>query len=235
MKHLAIFLFAVSCILRAFAHDPYEITSVAYIYSNRIELFVEMEFPTGMKLAGLTPTRDVSALSQFESAQTQLRELAGKFFEFTAGNNVVLPLRTNIGLGVEDHIRFQLEFAPTPHRPLQFAARGLRGANDSPYGTSLTVLDMVNRKVLGQTTLFADSATAEFSSATNIAATPQPVQTSSEPTNDLPINPLATNPTMPESSAKISPRRPYAYLVLALALIAGTVTILRWLNQKSDD
>lgn len=145
------------------AHDPYEITSVAYIYSNRIELFMEMEFPTGMTLAGKKPVRDVAVLSQFEAALPRLQELAGNFFNLTAGNNVVLPLATNVELGVEDHIRLRLDFAPTPYRPLRFVARGLGGdSSENPYGTSLTVLDMVNQKVLGQTTLFAATPTAEF-------------------------------------------------------------------------
>lgn len=147
----------------AWAHDPYEITSVAYIYSNRIELDMEMEFPTGMQLAGQKPVRDVAALSQFEVALPQLRELAGAFYTFTAGNNVVLPLATNVELGVEDHIKFQVEFAPSPYRPLKFVAHGLGNASsENPYGSSLTVLDMVNQKVLGQTTLFAATPTAEF-------------------------------------------------------------------------
>ncbi len=145
------------------AHDPYEITSVAYIHSNRIELFVEMEFPTGMTLAGQKPVQDIAVLSQFEAALPRLRELAGSFFGLTAGNNVVLPLSTNVELGVEDHIRFQVEFKPTPYRPLRFVARGLGAeSSESPYGTSLTVLDMVNQKVLGQNTLFASSPAAEF-------------------------------------------------------------------------
>jgi len=145
------------------AHDPYEITSVAYLYSNRIELFMEMEFPTGMTLAGQKPVRDVAVLSQFEAALPRLRELAGGFYEFTAGNNAVQPLSTNVELGVEDHIRFRMEFASTQYRPLRFVAHGLgTDANENPYGTSLTVLDMVNQKVLGQTTLFAATPTAEF-------------------------------------------------------------------------
>lgn len=163
MKHILSALIVMGFVATVAAHDPYEITSVAYIHSNRIELFVEMEFPTGMTLAGQKPVRDVAVLTQFESALPRLRELAGNFFNLTAGNNVVLPLSTNVELGVEDHIRFQVEFKPTPHRPLRFVARGLGSeSSESPYGTSLTVLDMVNQKVLGQTTLFAGSPTAEF-------------------------------------------------------------------------
>lgn len=144
------------------AHDPYEITSAVYVRSNVIELFIEMEFPTGMKFAGVEPQREVAAQPQFEQARPQLAALAGSFFDFTAGNNRVAALTTNVSLGVENHIQLKVEYAATALRPLQFTARGLRGVTDSPYGTSLTVLDMVNQKVLGQTTLFALSPRADF-------------------------------------------------------------------------
>ena len=71
----------------------------------------------------------------------QLRTLAGSFFEFTAGNNAVLPLTTNVEMGVENHILFQLEYAPTPHRPLKFTAHGLRRSTDSTYGTIFSFWD----------------------------------------------------------------------------------------------
>ena len=161
------FLLAAS----AKAHDAYEITSVVYLQTNRIELFVEMEFPTAMKLAGLTPTRDVAVLSQFEAGLTRLREAAGDFYEITAANNVIQSLVTNVEMVVDNHIQFRVEFASTPHRPLRFAARSLKAlAEQGGYGASLTVLDMVNKKVLGQTTLFADSPTMEFA-VTNQNAT----------------------------------------------------------------
>ena len=166
MKLLYYYLVVGLCIFTARAHDPYEITSAVYVRSNVIELFIEMEFPAGMKLAGVEPQRDVAVLTLFERAQPQLAALAGSFFDFTAGNNKVAALTTNVALGVEDHIQLKVEYAATPLRPLQFTARGLRTMTDSPYGTSLTVLDMVNQKVLGQTTLFAVSPRADFPPAT---------------------------------------------------------------------
>ena len=132
----------------------------------------------------------------------QLLDLAGNFFAVTAGNNAVQPLSTNVALGVEDHISFQIHYAPSPHRPLRFVARGLEAnAGENPYGTSLTVLDMVNMKVLGQVTLFAASPTAEFPprnpevtetftppessapalSSINTQTTPQPASTNAAP------------------------------------------------------
>jgi hypothetical protein len=192
MNYTRLVLLAGLLVSSAQAHDPYEITSVVYVRTNQIELFMEMEFPTGMKLAGVNPSREVAAASQFAAAQTQLRDLAGSFFIFTAGNNGVLPLRTNIELGVEDHIRLQVDFAPTPYRPLQFTARGLRGFLEDAYGTSLTVLDMVNQKVLGQTTLFADSSAVEFPPrALEAVAAPQPENVAEK----IPVSVVPTAPT----------------------------------------
>lgn len=217
-------VFAFICLLSlagtvARAHDPYEITSVVYVRSNVIELFVEMEFPTGMKLAGVEPVRGVAALTQFEQSQSQLATLAGGFFDFTAGNNRVAALTTNVSLGVEDHIQFKLEYAATPLRPLQFTARGLRGVSDSPYGTSLTVLDMVNQKVLGQTTLFADSARADFPPA----ITPE----SSEPANMAspppPTNSATAPPPVSMDDAAPPIRQPSWLLIL---LLLGAVFLI---------
>ncbi len=226
-------VFAFICLLSltgnvARAHDPYEITSVVYVRSNVIELFVEMEFPTGMKLAGVEPVRGVAALTQFEQTQSQLATLAGSFFEFTAGNNRVAALTTNVSLGVEDHIQFKLEYAPTPLRPLQFAARGLRGVSDSPYGTSLTVLDMVNQKVLGQTTLFADSPRADFPPPPPDTGEPPILVTASPPA----LTPTVTNaPGLPRTQSpatKPTPPPPAAYLpgIVIMLLLAGAAALI---------
>jgi len=163
MKHWLVLLFA--SVLVAKAHDPFEIASVVYIQSNRIEILMEMEFAAGMILSRLEPSRNVSAEDQFESARPRLEQFVGGLFEITAGSNAVLPLRTNVQLGVEAHIRGQLEFALTDYRPLRFSAPGLRAVPDAPYGIWLTVLDMVNKKVLGQTILFADLTPANFPEA----------------------------------------------------------------------
>ena len=168
MKILLLVFIAMIFAPFARAHDPYEITSEVYVRSNRIELFVEMEFAAGMTLAGVKPSREVAAETQFSAALLQLRDLAGNFFDFTAGNNVVPALATNVQLGVENHIRLHVEYAHTRYRPLRFVARGLMNASSNPYGTSLTVLDMVNQKVLGQATLFAGVSTAEFPPKTDV-------------------------------------------------------------------
>jgi hypothetical protein len=237
-------VFALICLLGltgnfARAHDPYEITSAVYVRSNVIELFIEMEFPAGMKLAGIEPVRDVAVVAQFEKAQPQLTALAGSFFTFTAGNNKVAALTTNVALGVEDHIQLKVEFAATLLRPLQFTARGLQNVVESPYGTSLTVLDMVNQKVLGQTTLFADSPRAEFPppppeasapTAPAMAANPSPEPNSTNislaPPAVAPRTPAAPTPS---AAPVTSPRQPswLLFLVLAGALVLITFAFFR--------
>ncbi len=223
-------------ITSARSHDLYEITSVAYVRSNQIELFIEMEFPAGMKLAGVNPVRDVAVVSQFESALPRLRELAGGFFRLTAGNNAVAVLSTNVELGVEDHIRFRLEYAATPHRPLQFTARGLGAdSGENPYGTSLTVLDMVNQKVLGQTTLFAGQPNAQFPpQAPETIPAQAAIEHPAPSTNSVNLSPTPQPPTTPTPPAPIPTRFAIrADLVVIYGLLGAVVfTVFVFLRKR---
>lgn len=211
------------------AHDPYEISVVAYVRSNVIELFLEMEFPAGMTLSGLTPTRDVAAETQFEAGLPRLKDFAGGLFRITAGNHVVQPLRTNVELGVELHIRGRVEFALTDYRPLRFDPLGLKAVTDVPYGISLTVLDMVNQKVLGQSALFADSPPAEFP-ATNLPA-PLAGPTLAVARSNKPVVTSETNP--PLVSGVVEARHP-SRLPIAVILVGAVVAVLvAWQRSNS--
>jgi hypothetical protein len=218
------------------AHDPYEITSVVNIQSNRIELFVEMEFPTGMTLAGQTTSREGAPASQFEAARPALEQLAGGLFDFTAGNHALLALRTNVVLGVEDHIQCKVEYAPTDYRPLRLVPRGLRGLSDSGYGISLTVLDMVNQKVLGQTTLFADSIAAEFppdltGAKSNLVAAP--ILALNEAVKaPLPAAPLASPRAMAKPRPSESRHRGWVMVAFVLVIGLGFGTLV-WARGRS--
>lgn len=224
------------------AHDPYEITSAVYVRSNVIELFIEMEFPTGLKFAGVEPQREVAALTQFEQAQPQLAALAGNFFDFTAGNNRVAALTTNVSLGVENHIQLKVEYAATALRPLQFTARGLRAVTDSPYGTSLTVLDMVNQKVLGQTTLFAISPRADFPPATaETNESPALATTNASPTSaatNLPPNVTASVTNPPSSTNAPVPLMPTLpdektdWFIVVISLAAVVLMVFAFFRRR---
>jgi len=236
-------LLLLSSISAVHAHDPYEITSVVYVQSNRIEVFAEFEFPTGMRMAGLEPKREVAAVTQFESAYARLLQMAGGFFNFTAGNNAVRPLRTNVSLAVEDHIRVQIDFDNTSHRPLQFTVPGLGHVPDAPYGTTLTVLDMVNQKVLGQTTLFADSPQAEFPPRNQVDA---PAPPEDPPATNLAIasdqespaappetNMVAGPPEPPAEGKTISHQQGLSWLIVGLG-IATFVTVIIAVLRRQD-
>jgi len=196
------------------AHGPYEISSVVYLQSNHIELSAEMEFPTGLMLAGLKPSSEAAAARQFEAALPQLRELAGSFYKITAGGNLLVPGRTNVELGVEGHIRFQLDFALTTARPLRFVLNGLKKADQQmTYGASLAVLDMVNRKILSQTMLFNDAPVAEFLAASTLA---RPA------TNTAPVTTSDTNSPAPPPASPT----PSSIFALVVGGIVGVVVLV---------
>jgi len=214
------------------ASDRYEITSVVYLHSNRIEIFLEMDFATGLTLAGQQPTRAVTAGEQFEAALPQLRELAGHFYNFTAGNHVVPSLATNVELGVEDHIQFRVNYANTPHRPLRFEARVLEAAsNENPYGTTLTVLDLVNQTVLGQVTLFAATPTAEFP--------PRPAESSeialgiaaSDPSDTVPLS-AAQPAALPAPAETTAPTKMPNGLLPFVTLAAIMVVVFAFCRRR---
>ena len=212
------------------AHDPYEIAAVVYVRSNVIELFMEMEFPTGMTLAGLTPTRDVAAETQFEAGLSQLKNFAGGLFEITAGNNVVQPLSTNVELAVEMHIRGHVEFALTDYRPLRFVPRGLKAVPDVPYGVSLTVLDMVKQKVLGQAALFADSPPAEFP-VTDLPATPiaQPTLAVRKP----PVIAAEANTSFATDKPGVRVQSRWPMAALLLGAVLAILVAWQWSNSRA--
>lgn len=164
------------------AHDPYEITTRAFLYSNHLELRIEMEFPAAMLLAGQPGwrTNEISAAEQLSLAYPALAARAAGFLHVLT-NGVPLPITsTNVALGVEDHVSFILWLPPVPPGALSFGIGELKQlSGHGPYGTSLTVLDMVQRRVLGQAVLFGDSAPFQISAAerlaTNQTNNPSPV------------------------------------------------------------
>jgi hypothetical protein len=143
------------------AHDPYEITTRAFLYSNHLELRIEMEFPAAMLLAGQAGWRSngLAAGEQLSLAYPTLSTRAAAFLHVLT-NGVSLPVTsTNVALGVEDHVSFILRLPPPSLRGLSFAIGELKQLSaHGQYGTSLTILDMVQQQVLGQAVLFGDSA-----------------------------------------------------------------------------
>ncbi|TAK95796.1 MAG: hypothetical protein EPO07_15085 [Verrucomicrobia bacterium] len=180
------------------AHDPYEITSTANLFSNRTELDIEMEYRTARLLAGLgwTINTNVTQADEFATMLPKLNEAAGAFFDVTAGRNAFPARETNVTLGVENHVKIHLVYPPAGDRPLRFVADGLKPlANEGPYGSSLIVLDRVRQKVLAQSVLFAATPVAEVParSRDDVAASNQ--VTSASPPIVLTNFPAAGKPT----------------------------------------
>jgi hypothetical protein len=226
MKPWLVLVLVSGLFMSAQAHDPYEIASVVYIQSNRIEVFLEMEFPTGLRLAGLAPSRTTSAESQFAAAVPRLEQFAGGLFEISASNHVLLSLRTNVELGAETHLRGHLEFALTEDRPLRFDPRGLRSVQDVPNGVSLTVLDMVNKKVLGQATLFADSPPADFP-ATDTATNPSVGPTLAGVKAGKPLEVAVITNSPSEGAVAKKSGRP-GWLVTMVVLSGVAILLVAW-------
>jgi len=151
------------------AHDPYEITTTLSLYSNRTELQILMEFRTGMLLVSrealIGPDE---AQTLFDSESHGLREAAKNLFELSASGKELVAERVDATLGVENHIQFQVVYPPSLAQQLQLKPRALSAlTNQGPYGASVSVLDMVNKKVVGQAVLFGTSPAAEFGPSPN--------------------------------------------------------------------
>jgi hypothetical protein len=169
--------------VRLLAHDPYEITSTASVFTNGIEVQIEMEFRTALRLAGVEFKPSQVADESFNANRSKLFAVAGGFFQVFAGGNLLAAGDTNVMLGVENHVQFQIHYPPSRFRPLRFVAEGLKPfEGQGPYGTTLTVLDMVNKTVLGQSVLYPDSVKVEIGSTTNatVVSWQEPIHVTAE-------------------------------------------------------
>ena len=155
-------LLSATAVFPVWAHDPYEITATAYLQSNRVDLDVVMEFRTGLRLAGVAPQAPpgVSTTNWFAENQDAMLTCAKSFCEISSGGKVLPVQSATVALVVEDHVELHVKYPAATERPLRFEAAGLKAlAGLGQYGVALTVLDMVNGKVLGQPVLFADAPT----------------------------------------------------------------------------
>ena len=211
---------------RVFAHDPYEISSTVRIETNRTLIEIEMEFNGAMLLVGEPRSREpVDQPALFQSKLPELRQQAGQFFEVSGAGVALAATGTNVTLGVENHVRFNLEY-PAARDGLKLNAAGLKLLSEhGPFGTTVTVLDMVNLKVLGQPVLFAESPVAEFAPAMKaepvaVQPKPDPLATSSAP---VPATPAAPAPTAPAPCCN-------GRWVLVLAVLLGVFVI--WVIRR---
>lgn len=195
-----------------------------------------MEFNAAMALIGAPRSHegaDVATL--FQAKLSELREQAGRFVELRSAGQPFTPTGTNVTLGVESHVRFDLDFPATPSG-LKLNAAGLEtlGAR-GPFGVGVTVLDMVNMKVLGQATLFPNSPEAEFaavgSPTTNLASANVATNTSAA------FHPALVQPAPasaePPKSGKAS-QTFWAFVILVFFGAVLLVLVRRWRSEGGN-
>ena len=210
----------------ALAHDPYEITSNIRLETNRTEVDIEMELAAAMLLAGVAkPGTATEPATMFATALPELRRQAAQFFVISSASGPMTATQTNVELGVENHVKFNLHYPAATG--LRISAAGLKKFGDqSPFGTSVTVLDMVNMKVLGQSILFVNSPAAEFAPAVTtdvVAAVPS--TNSSSATHPVPATQPQSTPAPPAPATCCD-----GSWVLLVAGVIGVISI--WLLRK---
>ena len=171
----------------AHAHDPLEISATVYLHTNRLELRAVMMRPAILRVADhqAVPLLDFSIPSERDEAMPMLRSLAGGLFSLTCGTNSLRATETNVILGAEDHVGFNLVF-PTTNATVKLVARLLAHLpSEDPYGVNIIVLDMVSNKVVEQKLLNAPNPVMELIPPT-ITATNQPPPVKPDSTNATP-------------------------------------------------
>lgn len=112
-RSLAFLIFNFAFLIStAFAHDPLEITATVYLHTNRIELRAVMMRKAILLAADHqgVPLLDFSIAAERDEALPMLRSLAPGLFALTCGTNVLTATETNVILGAEDHVGFNLTF-----------------------------------------------------------------------------------------------------------------------------
>ena len=215
-------LFLVAGTVCAWAHDPFEITSTIRLESNRTVVEIEMEFRAAMRLAGVPPAGEAAdSAVQFQSKLPELQRQAAQFFELGNAGGKLMVTGTNVTLGVEDHVKFNLEF-PATRGGLHVNAAGLKTlGEEGPFGTTVTVLDVVTLKVLGQAVLFASSPVAEFAPLAKVAAKPATVSAAT----NLPAATVVATAVAPAKPAA-PPGRGRLFILIGIGL--AILNIWRW-------
>lgn len=160
------------------AHDPLEISATVYLHTNRLELHTVMLRQTILRIADrqAVPLLDFSIPAERDEAMPVLRSLAPGLFTLTAGTNSLRATETNVILGAEDHVGFNLTYplpadGVTNRFPLsafRFPTFTLNARllnylpKTDPYGVSVVVLDLVNSRVLEQKVLNAAGPALEI-------------------------------------------------------------------------
>jgi hypothetical protein len=220
-----ILILAVLFASNARAHDPFEITATIYVRTNHLELFIEME-PRPARLLSGAP-----AAIEPEMVLSQLELKAPTLVRIWSGPTELKPTSITAMEGTENHAQLRLLYPLPPAGPFRIETPLLAQLQaDGPYGVTLTVLDLVNQKVLGQSVLFADTPEAAFtrpSSPLPKANSPSPARPPSEAPAEIASAKLDAAASTGASDSTSGPSVGW-WILIGL----GIVAVLVWLSRR---
>jgi hypothetical protein len=206
------------------AHDPFEITATSYLRTNQLELFIEMEPRPARLLSGAPATIEP------EIVLSQLELKAPTLVRIWSGPTELKPTSITAMEGTENHAQLRLLYPLPPVGPFRIETPLLAQLEtEGPYGVTLTVLDMVNQKVLGQSVLFADTPEAAFTHPSSPLPTANPP--SPHPPSEAPAEAASAKlDAAATTGASDSTSRPIVGWWVLVGL--GIVAVLVWLSRR---
>jgi hypothetical protein len=146
------------------AHDPFQITTDARIFSDRLDVRVTMAERTAVKICLGEAAPATLAPGEFEKARGAFESCS--LYRLTAGGEPLAPSAVRVALTSEGDIQTVISFPLPTASPLVFDAVHLARLSNATYGAELVVTGA--NSVLGQKLLRRDDSTL----AVELADTP---------------------------------------------------------------
>jgi hypothetical protein len=160
----------------------------------------------------------------FQTMRPALANASDRSFRILVAGNELAALETKISLGVENHIRVEKTYSLLNTQGFLMDIPALRQLSDQgPYGASVTVLDMENKKVLGQSVLFASNPVAEFK-VSNARGAPE----TSSATDVIHVSSANLAAPRPVEFGPTPPKTKRVAVWFVIVFIAGVFTACAW-------
>lgn len=142
------------------AHDPFEITTDAKVFRERLTLHVAMSSRTAAALCwGLGRDPNDFEQSDLDEFPERFRACARSLYRVTSRGALLEPTSVRVRLSVEHDFEATLLYPPAAPGPLRFEATQLSRLASRDYGAVLTAVS--ESTVLGQMLLRADQPALE--------------------------------------------------------------------------
>jgi len=219
-KQFYVLLIVLLSSVPAWAHDPFEGTTVARLRSDSIDLAITMNGTTAMTLCDDEDLKSARfGPDIFESNLAMFQKSAGGLFEITVAGNRLAAFETNAFLGKENDVEYRLRY-PRPAGAMALKAVYLERLPREGYGAALTILDMENNVVVGQKLLMNEDVSFAAPTA------PPPAQPIPAPVAATVTNKIITTASAPTPQT-MAERRGTILLTVAIAAIG-----MFWLARR---